>query len=63
MQVSPVELEGLLLEHPAVADVAVIGIPDEEAGELPRALVVVKDGYTVTPGDIDNFLRGTVMMS
>lgn len=59
-QVSPVELEGLLLEHPAVADVAVIGMPDDEAGELPRALVVVKDGYTVTPGDIDNFLREKV---
>jgi acyl-CoA synthetase (AMP-forming)/AMP-acid ligase II len=39
-QVPPAELEGLLLGHPGVADVAVIGVPDEEAGELPKAFVV-----------------------
>jgi len=37
-QVAPAELEQLLLAHPAVADAAVIGCPDEEAGELPRRL-------------------------
>jgi acyl-CoA synthetase (AMP-forming)/AMP-acid ligase II len=42
-QVPPAELEALLITHPAVADVAVIGIPDEEAGELPKAFVVVAD--------------------
>jgi acyl-CoA synthetase (AMP-forming)/AMP-acid ligase II len=40
-QVPPAELEALLITHPAVADVAVIGVPDEEAGELPKAFVVV----------------------
>ena len=39
-QVAPAELEALLITHPAVADVAVIGVPDEEAGELPKAFVV-----------------------
>jgi acyl-CoA synthetase (AMP-forming)/AMP-acid ligase II len=39
-QVAPAELEALLITHPDVADVAVIGIPDEEAGELPKAFVV-----------------------
>lgn len=39
-QVPPAELEALLLEHPNIADVAVIGIPDERAGELPKAFVV-----------------------
>jgi acyl-CoA synthetase (AMP-forming)/AMP-acid ligase II len=39
-QVAPAELEALLLTHPAVADCAVIGIPDEEAGEVPKAFVV-----------------------
>jgi acyl-CoA synthetase (AMP-forming)/AMP-acid ligase II len=39
-QVAPAELEALIINHPAVADVAVIGVPDEEAGELPKAFVV-----------------------
>ncbi|MGH2983860.1 MAG: 4-coumarate--CoA ligase family protein [Solirubrobacterales bacterium] len=42
-QVPPAELEALLVSHPAVADVAVIGVPDEEAGELPKAFVVAGD--------------------
>ncbi|KAI9168495.1 hypothetical protein H9P43_007867 [Blastocladiella emersonii ATCC 22665] len=41
-QVPPAELEALLLAHPKVADAAVIGMPDDEAGELPLAFVVVK---------------------
>ena len=40
-QVPPAELEALLQTHPAVADVAVVGVQDEEAGELPKAFVVV----------------------
>jgi acyl-CoA synthetase (AMP-forming)/AMP-acid ligase II len=39
-QVAPAELEALIINHPEVSDVAVIGIPDEEAGELPKAFVV-----------------------
>ena len=39
-QVPPAELEALLITHPEVADVAVIGVPDDEAGELPKAFVV-----------------------
>jgi acyl-CoA synthetase (AMP-forming)/AMP-acid ligase II len=39
-QVAPAELEALLVTHPAVTDAAVIGVPDEEAGELPKAFVV-----------------------
>jgi acyl-CoA synthetase (AMP-forming)/AMP-acid ligase II len=41
-QVAPAELEALLLMHPAVADVAVIPSPDEEAGEVPKACVVLR---------------------
>ncbi len=40
LQVAPAELEACLLEHPAVADCAVIPIADERAGELPKAFVV-----------------------
>jgi acyl-CoA synthetase (AMP-forming)/AMP-acid ligase II len=39
-QVAPAELEAILITHPEVADCAVVGIPDEEAGELPKAFVV-----------------------
>jgi acyl-CoA synthetase (AMP-forming)/AMP-acid ligase II len=47
-QVAPAELEALLLTHPAIADAAVIPSPDEEAGEIPKAFVVIKDGGEVT---------------
>jgi acyl-CoA synthetase (AMP-forming)/AMP-acid ligase II len=39
-QVAPAELEAILITHPQVADCAVIGVPDEEAGEFPKAFVV-----------------------
>ena len=42
MQVAPSELEGVLLAHPAIADAAVIPSPDETAGEIPKAFVVLK---------------------
>lgn len=40
-QVPPAELEAVLIAHPAVADCAVIGVPDDECGELPKGFVVV----------------------
>ncbi len=54
-QIAPAELEALLLTHPGIADAAVVGVPDEEAGERPRAFVVVKDGHQVTADDITAF--------
>ena len=50
MQIAPAELEAVLLSHPAVADAAVIPIPDEECGEVPKAFVVLKG--EATPDEI-----------
>jgi acyl-CoA synthetase (AMP-forming)/AMP-acid ligase II len=56
-QVPPAELEGLLLKHDAVADCAVIGVPDQEAGEIPKAYIVKKKGYeNITAKDIMDFV-------
>jgi acyl-coenzyme A synthetase/AMP-(fatty) acid ligase len=59
-QVPPAELEGLLLTHPAVADSAVIGIPDDEAGELPKAFVVLKPGAEASAEELQEFVAGEV---
>ncbi|HUR49102.1 MAG TPA: AMP-binding protein [Acidimicrobiales bacterium] len=59
-QVPPAELEALLLTHPQVADAAVIGVPHDEAGELPAAFVVLKSGAEVTAADLQEFVAGQV---
>ena len=59
-QVPPAELEALLLTHPAVADAAVVGLPDDEAGEIPVAHVVLKPGATATPEEIAAFVAERV---
>lgn len=48
-----------MLRHDAVADAGVIGVPDEEAGELPRAFVVRKPGKEVTERTLQDFVAGT----
>jgi acyl-CoA synthetase (AMP-forming)/AMP-acid ligase II len=59
-QVPPAELEALLLTHPAVADAAVIGIPDVEAGELPKGYVVLKPGVEASEDEIKGFVADAV---
>ncbi|XP_064622501.1 uncharacterized protein LOC135484756 isoform X2 [Lineus longissimus] len=59
-QVPPAELEGLLLAHPSIADAAVIGIPDKEAGELPKGFVVLKPNCHLTEEDIVSYVTGHV---
>ncbi len=59
-QVPPAELEALLLTHPAVADAAVIGIPDERAGEIPAGFVTLRPGSAATPEEIMSFVAERV---
>ncbi|XP_076234912.1 luciferin 4-monooxygenase isoform X2 [Calliopsis andreniformis] len=59
-QVPPAELEALLLTYPGVKDAAVIGVPDEEAGELPAAFIVKQEGHNVTADDITRFINERV---
>jgi acyl-CoA synthetase (AMP-forming)/AMP-acid ligase II len=60
-QVAPAELEALLLTHPAVADAAVVPRPDAEAGEIPKAFVVMAAGApAVTAEDLMTFVAERV---
>ena len=59
-QVPPAELEGLLLTHPAVADAAVIGIPDDECGEIPKGFITLKPGQDATGEEIQEFVADQV---
>ena len=58
--ISSMELENALMAHPAVAEAAVIGVPDEKWGERPLATVVVKPDASVTAGELRHFLAGKV---
>jgi len=59
-QVSPVELEAVLMTHPGVADAAVVGVPDEEASEIPKAFVVAKNGSEASAEQIMAFVAERV---
>jgi fatty-acyl-CoA synthase len=47
----------MLLRHPAVQEVAVVGMPDEQWGETPHAFVVLKEGQSATAEELRTFLR------
>ena len=55
--ISSVEVEGVLLRHPAVQEVAIVGIPHPRWGEAPFAFVVLKAGAEATPEDLIAFAR------
>jgi acyl-CoA synthetase (AMP-forming)/AMP-acid ligase II len=58
--VYPTEVENLLGEHPAVKDVAVIGVPHEKWGEAVHAVVVLHDGMTANEGQILDWCRARI---
>ncbi|HEY2595945.1 MAG TPA: long-chain-fatty-acid--CoA ligase [Chloroflexota bacterium] len=55
--ISSVEVEGVLLRHPAVQEAAIVGLPDEKWGEAPHAFVILKPGQTATPEELREFTR------
>ncbi|KAF3444482.1 hypothetical protein FNV43_RR14174 [Rhamnella rubrinervis] len=59
-QVAPAELEQLLLSHPLIVDAAVIPYPDEEAGQLPMAVVVKQSKCTLDESEVIDFVAKQV---
>ncbi|MGC1470047.1 MAG: AMP-binding protein, partial [Sphingorhabdus sp.] len=58
--VYPAEVEKLLSAHPAIAMVAVVGIPDDRMGEIGRAYVVLRPGTSATEADLIEWSRGNM---
>ena len=57
LNVYPAEVERVLLDVPAVAEAAVVGVPDPQWGEVPEAVVVVKPGHSVSPEELEQHCR------
>jgi fatty-acyl-CoA synthase len=55
--ISSIEVEGTLLRHPAVQEVAIVGMPDETWGEVPHAFVVLRTGCSATEVELREFAR------
>ncbi len=55
--ISSVEVEGVLLRHPAIQEIAIVGLPHERWGEAPQAFVVLKAGATATEKELRQFAR------
>jgi fatty-acyl-CoA synthase len=55
--ISSVEVEGTLLRHPAVQEVAIVGLPHEKWGETPHAFVVLREGASATEPELIEFAR------
>jgi fatty-acyl-CoA synthase len=58
--ISSIEVEGALLRHPAVLEVAVVGMPHEKWGESPHAFLVLREGTTSTAEEMREFARGAM---
>src|SRR5579872_3794367 len=58
--ISSIEVEGVLLRHPSVQEVAVVGMPHEKWGEAPHAFVVLKPGASLTEEELRRFARSNL---
>src|SRR5439155_19439149 len=58
--ISSVELENQLMAHPAVREAAVVGVPDPRWDERPLATIVLREGASVTPAELREFLAAKV---
>ncbi len=56
-KVYPTEVENVIIRHPAVADVAVFGVPDERRGEVPVAAIVLRPGISLTESEFESYCR------
>ena len=56
-KIYPTEVENVIIQHPAIADVAVFGVPDERKGEVPVAAVVFKPGSSLTDSELESYCR------
>jgi len=57
INVYPREIEEALYQHPSVSECAVIGVPDESKGEVPKAFIVVKEGETLTEREVRDYCK------
>jgi len=60
LQVYPLQVELILLEHPKIAEIAILGIPDQRKGNVPMAFVAVENGQHLEPVDIILFCKGKI---
>lgn len=60
LKVAPAEIEALLLSHPEIKDAAVIGVPDEWRGEVPKAFVVQREGSTLSVESVMIYVKSRV---
>lgn len=58
--VYPVEIEEIIIEHPAIREVCVIGVPDKKWGEAIKAICVLKPGHTVTEDELREFVAARI---
>ena len=56
----PKELEDFIHHIEGIRDVQVVGVPDEKYGEVPGAFIILKEGYDLTPSDIQDYCRGKI---
>jgi acyl-CoA synthetase (AMP-forming)/AMP-acid ligase II len=53
----PAEIEGMIMRHPAVSQVAVVGVPDQRMGEVAKAFVIPRPGATLDPAELISWCR------